>query len=60
VDPKAIETKAEGEPARHPSLSEAFFQLRQLCSEEGFTFEQPSRINRPNPFADDESLAASD
>jgi antitoxin (DNA-binding transcriptional repressor) of toxin-antitoxin stability system len=34
-----------------PSLAEAFSELRRLCAEEDYTFEIPSREDRPNPFA---------
>ncbi len=34
------------------SLAHAFAELRQLCAEEGYTFEIPTRQNRPNPFTD--------
>lgn len=32
------------------SLAQAFSELRQLCAEEHYTFELPSRSDRPNPF----------
>jgi hypothetical protein len=48
---KAQSSQAETQPL---SLTDAFTQLRQLCAEENYTFEAPSRQNRPNPF--DESL----
>ena len=32
------------------SLAQAFAELRQLCAEEHYTFELPSRSDRPNPF----------
>ncbi len=35
-----------------PSLAHAFAELRQLCAEENYSFEIPTRQNRPNPFAD--------
>lgn len=34
------------------SLSHAFSELRQLCIEEDYSFEIPSRSDRANPFAD--------
>lgn len=48
---KAQSSQAETQP---PSLTDALTQLRYLCAEENYTFETPSRQNRPNPF--DESL----
>jgi hypothetical protein len=53
---KQRKTQEPSTPAapQQPSLSEAFTQLRQLCAEENYTFETPSRQNRPNPF--DENL----
>jgi CHAD domain-containing protein len=42
------------ERSRRPTLGEAFSELRKLCSEERYTFELPSRNDRPNPFADDD------
>jgi hypothetical protein len=35
-----------------PSLIDALTQLRHLCAKENYTFETPSRQNRPNPFAE--------
>ncbi|NES19846.1 MAG: prevent-host-death protein [Symploca sp. SIO3E6] len=36
---------------RHQSsLADSFAQLRQLCIEEDYIFEVPSRQDRPNPF----------
>ena len=32
------------------SLAQAFSELRQLCAEEDYTFELPSRCDRPNPL----------
>ncbi|MEW6491633.1 MAG: prevent-host-death protein [Cyanobacteriota bacterium] len=37
---------------RKPSLADAFTQLRQLCAEEKYTLETPSREDRFNPFVD--------
>jgi predicted house-cleaning noncanonical NTP pyrophosphatase (MazG superfamily) len=37
------------------SLAEAFEELHQICIEENYTFEIPTRSDRPNPFM--ESLA---
>lgn len=34
------------------SLSHTFGELRQLCAEEGYSFEIPIRGDRANPFAD--------
>jgi hypothetical protein len=50
---KAKEPSSQAAPLP-PSLTDAFNQLRQLCAEENYTFETPSRQNRPNPF--DESI----
>ena len=36
---------------QQPSLADAFAELRQLCVEENYTLEVPSRCDRPNPFA---------
>lgn len=34
------------------SFAHAFTELRQLCVEEGYSFEMPIRCDRPNPFAE--------
>jgi hypothetical protein len=44
---KAQSSQAETPP---PSLTDALTQLRHLCAEENYTFETPSRQNRPNTF----------
>jgi nicotinic acid mononucleotide adenylyltransferase len=36
---------------QQPSLAQTFAELRQLCAEENYTFEVPSRCDRSNPFA---------
>ncbi|NJO78631.1 MAG: prevent-host-death protein [Cyanobacteria bacterium RM1_2_2] len=37
----------------HPqTLANAFAELRRLCGEENYTLETPTRVDRPNPFAD--------
>jgi prevent-host-death family protein len=41
------------EGREHSSLGDAFAALRKICAEEGYTFEIPSRKDRPNPFAED-------
>lgn len=35
-----------------PSLGEAFAELRRICEEEEYTFENLPRQERPNPFPD--------
>jgi prevent-host-death family protein len=35
-----------------PSLGEAFAELRRICEEEEYTFENPLRQERPDPFPD--------
>jgi hypothetical protein len=50
---KAQSSQVETQPLSL-SLTDALTQLRHLCAEENYTFEAPSRQNRPNPF--DESL----
>jgi prevent-host-death family protein len=35
-----------------PSLGEAFAKLRRICEEEEYTFENPPRLERLNPFPD--------
>jgi prevent-host-death family protein len=40
------------EQARRRPLSEAFQELRTLCTEEDYTFPEIARQDRPNPFAD--------
>nr|WP_199307334.1 hypothetical protein [Alkalinema sp. FACHB-956] len=43
----------ESEQAQQPhSLAHAFEELRQICVEEDYHFDIPTRQNRPNPFAD--------
>jgi hypothetical protein len=37
-----------------PTLAETFAELRKICLEEDFEFEIPPRIDRPNPFLDDD------
>jgi hypothetical protein len=37
---------------RQPFLAASFTQLRQLCAEENYTLEIPSREDRLNPFID--------
>jgi antitoxin (DNA-binding transcriptional repressor) of toxin-antitoxin stability system len=37
---------------RKPSLADAFAQFRQLCAEENYNLEVPSREDRPNSFLD--------
>ena len=37
----------------HSSLADAFSRLRQICAEEDYSFEIPTREDRPNPFTDD-------
>ncbi|MDX2097764.1 MAG: hypothetical protein SFW36_08300 [Leptolyngbyaceae cyanobacterium bins.59] len=32
-------------------LSQAFAELRQICEEENYVLEIPTRGDRPNPFA---------
>ena len=47
------------EQQHRPTLAEAFTSLRQLCSEEGYTLNVPTRQDRQNAFVkalDDVSL----
>jgi len=44
---------ARREGREHSSIGDAFAALRKICAEEGYTFEIPSREDRPNPFAED-------
>jgi len=38
----------------HPAnLAEALSKLQQICTEENYTLDVPSRLNRTNPFSDD-------
>lgn len=38
----------------HPAnLAEALSKLQQICTEENYTLDVPSRLNRANPFSDD-------
>jgi hypothetical protein len=55
VEPETLQeflTWREGQ--RRPSLGEVFSELRRLCAEEDYTLEIPARLDRPNPFADDD------
>ncbi len=55
VEPATLrEFLAWRERSQRPSLGEVFSELRKLCSEERYTFDLPSRSDRPNPFADDD------
>lgn len=37
--------------AAKPSLTKAFAELRQLCAQEDYSLEIPTRSDRDNPFA---------
>lgn len=37
---------------QRPTMAEALAELRRICEEEDYSFELPTRRNRPNPFAD--------
>lgn len=37
---------------RERSLGEVFAELRTICAEEGWSFEQPQRTDRANPLAE--------
>ncbi|MBE9126934.1 MULTISPECIES: hypothetical protein [unclassified Coleofasciculus] len=35
------------------NLTKALSELQQICTEENYTLDVPSRFNRTNPFSDD-------
>jgi antitoxin (DNA-binding transcriptional repressor) of toxin-antitoxin stability system len=57
VEPETLqEFLAWREKDRRTSLADAFAGLRDLCAEEHYEIEIPSRQDRQNPFADDDEL----
>lgn len=52
VSRDAFEEFQDWKDSQRGSLAEAFTELRQICTEEGYSFETPPRRDRPNAFTE--------